>query len=455
TITANGLPVGSEVTIELHSTPRTLGNTTVGPDGALSYAAVIPDDAEPGDHTFVLTLTPPGGVASTVTHPISITPAPPTVDPAQPDAEPEPVAGPEAQVPDASATPTFRDPLPEKPRTDPAAPTSLTESVPTAMEVVLSPVSILTAGGMALALLILVALPTEILNTTISANSRRFGRVFTWFDDATTRAGEWLARVFRTTAVPAVLLVALTAIVFSFSDPAVGFDVASLRLFASLGLALFIVTWVASRISEIILERRFGIESNLLLNPAALVFAVIGVVVARLLDFSPGFLIGLVIGLDLAANIAERSRIRAIVVQYSVIFGLSVAAWLGYSLMVALQSDGPTGWITAFVHDTLVAVVAEGLTAIAVAMLPLGFLDGKEVFDYSKKLWAGMFVVIGTAFALLVLPNELNGAEVSDLGLWAIVLLGYAGVTMAIWFILKVTAKYDDDATIEKQRVGN
>src|SRR5690606_37768778 len=129
-----------------------------------------------------------------------------------------------------AAAPQFRAPLPEKPRTDPAAPTSLTESVPTAMEVVLSPVSVLTAGGMALALLILVALPTEMLNTTISAYSRRFGQAFTWFDDATTRVSEWLARVFRTTAVPGVLLVALTAIVFSFADPDVGFDLASLRL---------------------------------------------------------------------------------------------------------------------------------------------------------------------------------------------------------------------------------
>lgn len=456
TVSASGLPAGSAVTIELHSTPRTLGSTSVGPDGALRYSAVIPRDAEPGDHSLVLTLTPPGGVASTVSQPLVVE-APPPAEPEAPEPEePEPAANPDDEGQDAGGpTTVFRGALPETPRSDPAAPTSLTESVPTAMEVVLSPVSVLTAGGMALALLILVALPTEILNTTISANSRRFGRAFTWFDDATTRASEWLGRVFRTTAVPALLLVALTAIVFTFADPSVGFDAASLRLFASLGIALFIVTWVASRISEVILEKRFGIQSNLLLNPAALVFAVIGVVVARLLDFSPGFLIGLVIGLDLAANIAEKSRIRAIVVQYSVILGLSVAAWLGYSLMVLIQAKGPTGWVTAFVHDTLVAVVAEGLTAIAVAMLPLGFLDGKEVFDYSKKLWAGMFVVIGTAFALLVLPNELNGAEVSDLGLWAIVLLGYAGVTMAIWLILKVTAKYDDDATIENQRVGN
>src|SRR5690606_22999803 len=430
--------------------------TTIGDDGALRYAAPIPDDAEPGDHSLVLTLTPPGGAASTVAQSVIVEAPAPAAPEAPEEAEPtEPAANPEDQGQDASGpTPVYRAPLPDKPRSDPAAASSLTESVPTAMEVVLSPVSVLTAGGMALALLILVALPTEILNTTISANSRRLGRAFTWFDDATTRASEWLARTFRTTAVPAVLLVAVTAIVFSFADPAVGFDLASVRLFASLGIALFIVTWVASRVAERILESRFGIESNLLLNPAALLFAVLGVVVARILDFSPGFLIGLVIGLDLAANIAERSRIRAIVVQYSVILGLSAAAWLGYWLMVLIQADGPTGWVTAFVHDTLVAVVAEGLTAIAVGMLPLGFLDGKEVFDFSKRLWAGMFVVIGTAFALLVLPNELGGAEVGDYGLWAIVLIGYAAVTMAIWFILKLTAQHDDDATIENRRVG-
>src|SRR5690606_27615196 len=110
--------------------------------------------------------------ASTVSQPLVVE-APPPAEPEAPEPEePEPAANPDDEGQDAGGpTTVFRGALPETPRSDPAAPTSLTESVPTAMEVVLSPVSVLTAGSMALALLILVALPTEILNTTISANS--------------------------------------------------------------------------------------------------------------------------------------------------------------------------------------------------------------------------------------------------------------------------------------------
>src|SRR5690606_30982740 len=120
-------------------------------------------------------------------------------------------------------------------------------------------------------------------------------------DDATTKATEWLTGLSRTSAIPAALLVLVTAIVFGFTDSEFGFDIASVRLVLSLGLALFLVTWVASVISGLIIQRRWGVQSSIMLQPVALVFAAIGVVLARLLDFSPGFLIGLVIGLEIGS----------------------------------------------------------------------------------------------------------------------------------------------------------
>lgn len=456
-LSSAGLPPGSVVVFELHSTPMALGSAVVAPDGTLKYTITVPHNAEPGDHHIVGTLSHQDGTPpSTVQAPVEVAPAPP----AETEPEAETAGGEVIELEEGAAAGAAADArgeasgTPAVPRTEPAAPTAITGKVPTAVDVVLSPVSVATAGGMAIAVLLLAALPTEILNTTLSTNTRRFGRFFTRVEDATGRATEWLTSLSRTSAIPAAVLILITAIIFGFTDAGFGFDIASVRLVLSLGLGLFLVTWVASVISGLILHRRWGVQSSIMLQPIAVVFAIIGVVLARLLDFSPGFLIGLVIGLELGSQLRAGERVRAVVVQFAVVGGISVLAWLGYTLAVVLQgSDEPT-FFTALLQDTLVATTAEGLTALMVAMLPIGFLDGKEIFDHSKKLWVVMFLVVGTLFSLLVLPTELGGQEVSDLGVWLLVLIGYCVVTLGLWLVLRATEASDDDESRKLEMVG-
>lgn len=448
TLSGSGLPPGSSVQFELHSAPVALGSATVTAGGNLSYAATIPAAAEAGRHHVVGILTPPGGVPSTAEAPIQVASTAGAVpaeggSPGASGPEGSSATGREGTAGSAGGLATSAGQ--NMPRSEPGAPSVLTGVVPTAVDVIASPGSIAVAGGLALAILILVALPTEILNSALASSTGRFGRRVARLEDATTRATEWLSSRFHGTALPAVLLVIVTAIVFGFTDTHFGFDITSLRLVLSLGIALFVVTWVASALSSLVMRRRWRVESSIVLQPIALIFAVLGVVLARLLDFSPGFLIGLVIGLEVGHQINAGQRARAVVVQFAIVAGLSVAAWLGYSIAVGLQGVAGSTFLSALVQDTLVAIVAEGLTAIMVAMLPIGFLDGRELFSHSKWLWAVMFLVIGTLFALLVLPNELNGQQVGDLGVWLLVLIGYAVVALVAWLILRKRNSADDE----------
>lgn len=444
----SALPPGSSIGFELHSTPMALGSTVVGNDGTFRHWVTIPADAEPGSHTLVGTLNPgDGSPASVVSSPVEIVPAPPVAEP-----EPLPIEQTEAETEPAPASSAAHKRTGiasagwDLPRSDPAAPSAISHSIPSAIDVVLNPTSVAAAGGVALAVLVLVALPAEILNSTISANSRRFGRFFTRIEDATDRANDWLTRLSRGSLVPAILLVAITALLFGFTDTGFGFDVTSLRLVLSLGIALFLVTWVASAISARIIKKRWDAPSSIMLQPAAIVFAALGVVLARLLEFSPGFMVGLVIGLELGSQLRAGVRAGAIVVQFAVITGISILAWVGYTVLIELQgADDPTFW-TALLHDTLAATTAEGLTGVVVALLPIGFLEGKDLYEHSKRLWVGAFLLAATLFALLVLPTELAGQEVRDIGVWLLVLLGFSAVTLALWLVLRLTEPADDEA---------
>lgn len=426
-------PIVCDVDVDIFSTPQRLGSTVTDAVGAFALRVVVPQNIEPGEHTIVVTVTPRGGSPASVSQPIMIAAAPVVVEPASGEespAAPADGAPAEGSAGQGSGAAGSRDSF--------AAPSALTGAIPTVADIFRNPVVTVAAAGLALAILLLVAFPTELLNSTLSANTRRFGRGFAAFERGVDRVTDWFAAVTRTRAVAAAVLIVVTSVIFGFMDPSFGFDAVSLRLTLALAIGLFLVTYVSSWISGVIIWRAWRFETSIGLQPAALVFALIGVVIARLLEFSPGFLIGLVIGLEIVSRVGAPHRVRAVLTQLGVMVGISVLAWIGYSILVASMTGEPD-WVTALALDSLAAATAEGLTAAAVAILPLGFLEGREIFQRSKTLWVGAFLVTATLFALLVLPTEDGIDEISNLGTWFVVLVAFAVVTLALWAVLHYT----------------
>ncbi len=440
-LSGDGLIPGSRVDVEIRSTPRQLGTTAANAVGYFQITVTIPADLEPGKHTLVVIVTPPGGGAATSQSQTVTILAPDAgkTAAAPPAKDPEAVAAAAA----AAAAGGEGDGSGPVDRSLPGAPTSLTSSVPTAEEIFRQPLSVLGAGGLALALLLLVAFPTELLNSTLSSNSQRLGRGFAAVEGAIARATAWFIAVTRTPALAAAVVVLITSVIFGFVDPDFGFDLASLRLVLSLGIALFLVSYVTSWISGAIIKRAWGVESSIQLQPAALIFAVGGVALARVLDFSPGFLVGLVIGLEIATRTKEPYRSRATVVQLGVLAGVAVVAWIAYSIATGMMPAEPN-FGQALTVDTLSATVVEGLTAAAVAILPLGFLEGRELFKHSKRLWLAVFLGLALLFSLLVLPLATNASGPSDWLVWGLVLIGFAAVTLIVWAIFQFTGRNDD-----------
>jgi hypothetical protein len=435
TLTASGLPTGTEVVVEIRSTPRVLGSAVVTDTGTFSLNVVVPTDLEPGDHTLVAIATPPGGVASPVSLPVVVVAAP-VVDPVKETVDS--VAPPKVE-PEGGSAAELAD------RSNLAAPSAITESIPTLQRIFDEPWALAASGGLALALLLLVAFPAELLNSTLSSNTGRLGRWFVAIERRAEQVTEWFTRVSRTRALAAALLVGVTSLIFGFVDPDYGFDPVSVRMTVSLAIGLFLITYVAAWISGAIARRAWVVETQVTLQPVALLFAVVGVVIARLLEFSPGFLIGLVIGLDLLSRVDAAVRARVVVLSTSVTVAIAVGAWFAFSALTALSSGTP-GWAELLVSDALVATTAEGLTAAIASLLPLGFLAGHEVFRHSKPQWAVTFTVVAALFALIVLPTAAGEtAPVEDMAFWLLVMGIFAVVTLSLWAVLQFTGRRDAD----------
>lgn len=370
---------------------------------------------------------------------------PPPAPPAPPAPEPEPVveaAAPEPaiELPTQSFTSEERALAPRasvtEPRRDAETPSAL-DGFPTYRDILLNPISLAAASIMSLLYLLLVTVPAEILNSTLEANAHRWRKLTAWTAPIAERmssVGAWL----QSRGLAGPLLVIGTSVAFAFADPHFGFDLASLRLVGSLAIGLLLVIHVPNLITAAVMGRRYRVSSSIITQPSAIIFALVGVVASRILEFSPGLLVGLIVGLQLAADARAEDQRRAIVVRFAATYAIAVSAWLAYSwLDVILEGTAPTV-MSVFLSETLVATTIEGLTALVVAILPLVFLDGRALWTSSKKLWAMIAVPIIFTFTLLVLPSLEALEEDAPLSVWVAIFVGFSTVTAIVWAVFRL-----------------
>ena len=159
---------------------------------------------------------------------------------------------------------------------------------------------------------------------------------------------------------------------------------------------------------------------------------------SRLLGFSPGFLIGLIVGLSLTGTTTVRQRSRTVLVRAGIIVTFGVLAWIGFSALTASTGGHPTTFVQALSLDTFAAVAAEGLTMLLIGLLPFRFLEGEDVFAESKTIWAISYLSVLTAFCVIVLPVAAHWEEIGDsLWLWLGCFVGFTLFSVAVYLYFR------------------
>jgi hypothetical protein len=433
TLEGDSLPAGATVTAELHSDPVPLGTTVVEEDGTFRLNTHIPNTVEPGDHHYVVTVTPLEGDPKTSELAVTVV-APPVVEVPTPDPAPTPTPAPPGNRGPSAATAD---------RSEPAAPSSLSATLPTVQDILRNPLVIGAAAASSLALLFLVAFPAEILNSTLDENYERlFGRLpklrMPWLE----RVRE---RLRRTPVVGGLALTALAALILSFSDPRFGFDLVSLRLFLACAIGMFVLGYVANLITGIIIRRRWSIASVIELQPFGLVVAIVGVILSRILDFAPGLLIGLVLGLSLSASARLKDEARSVLTWTGVILVLSILGWFGYSFLSGVVAPGT--FAGALVDDSVVAIATEGISGLVIGLLPVGFLDGRSLYRNSRLQWLGTYLLALVAFFVIVVPSgALWGDIEGPFWIWLAVLLAFAALCVGTYLWFRTHPSPEEDA---------
>ncbi|MEO6116624.1 MAG: FGLLP motif-containing membrane protein, partial [Pseudolysinimonas sp.] len=364
---------------------------------------------------------PPGDTATTITSHTSV--APVVVTPTD-DATPQPQAG-------GAGSP----PVGSRPNDGFDSPSTFAATLPTFGSFPISPTTVAVTGGIALAFLLLVAFPSELLEDTIREN---YDRAFGWLTPARRRVEHLRGRFGRMLRNPwsgIALSVVATAVILGFSDPTFGFTGASVRLLIGMLISVAVINIGINLLVLRVAKQEYGDAGFIRPMPGALLIVALSVLVSRLVDISPGFLFGLVMGVAYARELKLVQEAKLALLGAAFTIAAGILAWLGFS---ALRTAGGSGFWYQLSLETLVAITLEAVGTMIIAMLPLTFLDGKTIFRWNKWAWAGIYLLTVLVFAVIVMPISNNwGAMTAPIFGWGTLFVVFAIVAFGTWAVFR------------------
>lgn len=113
-------------------------------------------------------------------------------------------------------------------------------------------------------------------------------------------------------------------------------------------------------------------------------------------------------------------------------------AWVAYSFVRAGLTSVEPSFATALLRDSLAALSTAGLTGMLIAMLPFLLLDGHDLWNHSKRVWAGIYAAVVMVFFLVVAPKPASWGDLgAKYGSWMLVLGCFTAVSLTAYFWLR------------------
>lgn len=366
---------------------------------------------------------------------------------------------------------TFSDEVASKPvavarsvNTDFSAP-SVFSMLPSWENAVLNAQKVALAGGVAVVLGILILLPTQLINSTLEANShhlRRIGenlrlRVFRRADldkgfenQPRELAKSGITRFFSLVRALPVFVVA--SAITSFAEPSFGLNGLTLRFFLT-ALFTFLILNYGSVVLVWALFRR-NVDSvlpSVQVRYFYLLILLLTVLVSRVFNFEPVVVFGAVLAFEtgrvITHRVGENPELKVSAkMQFTsilVLIAIGVSSWLGYS---ALEFSGSANTnAKSLLGEFFAALTIEGLATLPLVLLPLRFMPGSLIYRWNTPIWFLLFFISTGLFILMLLPLEQSWETVtSTLLTWLLNFLIYSLIAFLIWISFIVYNKKVD-----------
>lgn len=364
-------------------------------------------------------------------------PAPPAGSAQPAPASPHATAAPVAPAAPPAAAPASPPPAGASPAPAPLTPDWMRTPFSTASAPVVTADAIpgwMRSVLLALAAVLLLALPARLLTRTMARGSadgpRRaawtiFGRNRTTAERPHPEAAEAAGARRSPWLIPAGLAAAAALVTLSSPMPDAG---AYLPVLLGILVAVAAVNAIWVGIARWLAPHLGAGHAELIFRPALLIVVAAAAIGSRIFDLQPALVFALVVGVRLTVRIGRVPRGRIAAAQLAALAAVGVSAWSAIAVLPA-----PAGVVSVFLTEAVRSVALLALGSAAVALLPIGGLAGRAVFQWSRVLWLGLGLVVYTLlFALLLPVASLVRTGQSTLVL-VIGALGFAAVSVCLW----------------------
>lgn len=302
--------------------------------------------------------------------------------------------------------------------------TALVTSIPQPWQVSLDPASIGFSLLAALGLIVLVAIPAELFNSTLEENNAEVRS----FLHLPARRKE--PRRPLSPAATFVLFVFVGGFLYALLSPGFAPDISSFALVAGMTVALAVTTAGFGVPQGIYMRRRFGERGQLSVVPGTLVVSAVFVLLSLAVHLNPGLIYGIVGGFAFRNALARDEEGRLAAGTTLCLLLLCLAAWFARAAISGPASGPDAGFLVLAVEAALAGIVLVGLESLTIGLIPLRALNGRKIADWSFPAWMAVFTITAAAFVHILLTP--SSGYVSPLqGRSAIIFLSLAGLIAA------------------------
>ncbi len=299
-------------------------------------------------------------------------------------------------------------PPPENP-----ARSSFVGNIPSLRSLSTSPATIATNLTLSLAAFLLILLACGIFNETLKENATELTALLRRLPGplggmfAPSRAAAVIAPARDGLSfgfLKPVLMLTLLGGIYSALDPAFGFNTTTLALLISLAIALGFLTTVFEGGKVLVTSRFFRGSGGIRLNPLGIGVAIASVALSRLVDMHPGIVLGVVAGAAVSVDDPRRTGPITFVPMVALFIFSLVAFGLAEPLHTFSNNSGE--WYAVIPETVAVTIFVAGIEGLLFQLLPLTFMEGRTVWDWSKLAWMLIAVPVGFVFFHVVVNRS-------------------------------------------------
>jgi hypothetical protein len=283
---------------------------------------------------------------------------------------------------------------------------------------------LITAG-----LVLLIVFPADLFNATLDEN---YDEVRSWFGLGP-RSSKGVRPLHQALALAGFIIAG--GVLYGFLDPHFGLNRSSLALALGLSVALALITVVFRLPFLLHSKQHHGEWARLKVLPGTALMAVACVGLSRVLSFLPGYLYGLIAGLEFRREADDTTgRLTSLAALTILIVGL--VTWAARAPVAAAAARAGAGFWVVAADACLAAIFVAGLTTLVFSLIPLRFLEGSKVTRWSRAAWVGLFASGLFAFVhILLQPSSGYVGHTQANQKWVVIALfvGFGLFSIAFW----------------------